>query len=66
LSLTDDLVHVNRKICRLRPVAQAQQTAQEKKTAQTIQQEVAREFGAGWEPRVSQAWTIRREVNRSA
>jgi hypothetical protein len=31
LSLTDDLVDVNRKICRLRPVEQAQQTAQEKK-----------------------------------
>jgi hypothetical protein len=31
LSLTDDLVDVNRKICRLRPVAQAQQTAQKKK-----------------------------------
>jgi hypothetical protein len=31
LSLTDDLVDVNRKICRLRPVEQAQQTAQGKK-----------------------------------
>jgi len=31
LSLTDELVDVNRKICRLRPVEQAQQTAQEKK-----------------------------------
>jgi hypothetical protein len=31
LSLTDGLVDVNRKICRLRPVEQAQQTAQEKK-----------------------------------
>jgi hypothetical protein len=29
--LTDDLVEVNRKICRLRPVEQAEQTAQEKK-----------------------------------
>jgi hypothetical protein len=29
--LTDDLVEVNRKICRLRPVEPAAQTAQEKK-----------------------------------
>ena len=29
--LTDDLVEVSRKICRLRPVEQAEQTAQEKK-----------------------------------
>jgi hypothetical protein len=29
--LTEDLVDVNRKICRLRPVDQAEQTAQEKK-----------------------------------
>ena len=29
--LTDDLVDVNRKICRLRPVEQTEQTAQEKK-----------------------------------
>jgi hypothetical protein len=29
--LIDDLVEVNRKICRLRPVEQAEQTAQEKK-----------------------------------
>ena len=29
--LSDDLVDVNRKICRLRPVEQAAQTAQEKK-----------------------------------
>jgi hypothetical protein len=31
LSLTDGLVDVNRKICRLRPVEPAQQSAQEKK-----------------------------------
>ena len=30
-TLTGDLVDVNRKICRLRPVEQAVQTAQEKK-----------------------------------
>jgi len=30
-SLTDDLVDVSRRICRLRPVESAQQTAQEKK-----------------------------------
>ena len=30
-SLTGELVDVNRKICRLRPVEQAEQTAQEKK-----------------------------------
>ncbi len=29
--LTEDLVDVNRKICRLRPVEQTEQTAQEKK-----------------------------------
>ena len=29
--LTDDLVEVNRKICRLRPIEQAVQTVQEKK-----------------------------------
>jgi hypothetical protein len=33
LSLADDLVDVNRKICRLRPVEQAQQTAQGKNGA---------------------------------
>ena len=31
VELTDDLVDMNRKICRLRPVEQSQQTAQEKK-----------------------------------
>jgi hypothetical protein len=31
VELTDDLVDMNRKICRLRPVEQGQQTAQEKK-----------------------------------
>jgi hypothetical protein len=30
-TLTDELVNVNRKICRLRPVEQTEQTAQEKK-----------------------------------
>ena len=30
-TLTGELVHVNRKICRLRPVEETQQTAQEKK-----------------------------------
>ena len=30
-TLTGDLVDVNRKICRLRPVEQTEQTAQEKK-----------------------------------
>ncbi len=30
-TLTEELVHVNRKICRLRPVEPTEQTAQEKK-----------------------------------
>jgi hypothetical protein len=30
-ALTDDLVEINRKICRARPIEQAEQTAQEKK-----------------------------------
>ena len=40
-SLTDNLVGVNRKICRLRPLEQAAQT-DGGKTAQIIRQEVAR------------------------
>jgi hypothetical protein len=35
VELTDDLLDVNRRICRLRPVEQSQQTAQEKKRAKS-------------------------------
>jgi hypothetical protein len=42
-TLTGELVDVNRKICRLRPVEQTEQTAQEKKRRRPSNQEVARE-----------------------
>ena len=35
VELTDDLLDVNRRICRLRPVEQSQQAAQEKKRAKS-------------------------------
>jgi hypothetical protein len=43
-ALTHDLVEVNQKICRLRPVEAQEQSAQEKKTAEAIQQEITSEI----------------------
>jgi hypothetical protein len=41
-SLTDDLVGVNRKICRLRPVEQTGQTHQEKKPKRSSRKSLAK------------------------